>query len=1187
MRRRWQIKLLGPLAVMSLVLGCGAAGESEPMVSQQTATAPAPLPAKAEIALADLEPKLAKPVDEPGADKLPERAVEIVKQAEALLAEGRHFKATELLVRAEGFAPDSPRIQRDLGLAFAGLGERTKAEMNLRNSAAKAPDHVGVQLLLGQYAALRGKASEAVVRYRTALLCSDAEEDNPDTAEALLRLAAALDRQGYWSAALEAYRRLARLISEHGLALAQRELLQVVVTQPQRHMVAQGRLLMRLRRPAEAATILERAYRRDKSHPHAGALAVQALLEAKDYGRAEGIVMEMLEEPSQRERAVAAAVQLCREQDDPARPGELLRSYVRRGGKDVGFLIAMAETAADMGRVEEARAMLKKHAPGQPEDGGLMLRLARFYAHTGQPHAFATQLARLLTTDAPESYQVAEEVRRSAARGVEEGLVESVAASADNASGTLKPALLTVAGMLAEATGDSSTARRLLRQAIEADAAFWPAYEALEGILALAGDLDQVEELIRQLRKASPAGHAGLYLIGKSQLARGQLRDAVGNLEQARGRKSDHVPTLLLLGRGYARLGRFTDAERRLVAALRLAPNNAEVVAELFDLYVERNRLKEALTLVEGLLQRDPKSVPGRVLLGRYYFLTNQIPQARRQVERLMAEAGKDVEAQLLDVRLNLPKDLRARPIPRQQAEAGLRKLKEILRRHPSNDSAGRLYADLLVNQERYLEAAEVLEALYRRSPHDVGLAEAYLAALVDGQAEERAAQAAERMAARESVGAAMRLVAVDKLMEIKRYDRAERLIGKWLAQPADRQELRVFRSKALDLYQAADDYDKAHELIDQWIATGPEAAVLSALRGRKLHLYGLEKRYDDAVAYAEKWIRNEPDSDQPRNLLIAVLVEAEAYEKAHAVVDRWIRQAKQKDLIRQMRSAKLLIYGRQKEFGKLLAFGQEWIARDPQYHQANLVTIALLLEHEQYDSALKVAEAWLTREQKTPATAPAQSKSLTEARSSVVEVLLMANRKREALDRARSFAQAAPEDLHVLHLLYSALSALERSDEAIRLLEKMHELDPDDPGVNNDLGYHQADRGVNLEKAEYMIRRALAEKPREVAFQDSLAWVLYKQGRFAEAKTIFDRVVRADPERLHPVILDHAGDTCWRLGLKTEAMRLWERAVSMAKEKQAKDPESRKVLSRAPKKVAAGQRGKQPRLAPLARGLR
>ncbi|MGV2338638.1 MAG UNVERIFIED_CONTAM: tetratricopeptide repeat protein [Planctomycetaceae bacterium] len=41
-------------------------------------------------------------------------------------------------------------------------------------------------------------------------------------------------------------------------------------------------------------------------------------------------------------------------------------------------------------------------------------------------------------------------------------------------------------------------------------------------------------------------------------------------------------------------------------------------------------------------------------------------------------------------------------------------------------------------------------------------------------------------------------------------------------------------------------------------------------------------------------------------------------------------------------------------------------------------------------------------------------------------------------------------------------------------ILEEVYQEDPNDPGVNNDLGYLYADQGKKLEQAEKMIRIAV-----------------------------------------------------------------------------------------------------------------
>ncbi|MDE2292533.1 MAG: tetratricopeptide repeat protein, partial [Elusimicrobia bacterium] len=58
----------------------------------------------------------------------------------------------------------------------------------------------------------------------------------------------------------------------------------------------------------------------------------------------------------------------------------------------------------------------------------------------------------------------------------------------------------------------------------------------------------------------------------------------------------------------------------------------------------------------------------------------------------------------------------------------------------------------------------------------------------------------------------------------------------------------------------------------------------------------------------------------------------------------------------------------------------------------------------------------------------------------------------------------------------------------------------PNDAAALNYLGYSLADRGLELPAAEGYIRRAVALSPQDGAYQDSLGWVLHKEGRDQEA---------------------------------------------------------------------------------------
>ena len=101
--------------------------------------------------------------------------------------------------------------------------------------------------------------------------------------------------------------------------------------------------------------------------------------------------------------------------------------------------------------------------------------------------------------------------------------------------------------------------------------------------------------------------------------------------------------------------------------------------------------------------------------------------------------------------------------------------------------------------------------------------------------------------------------------------------------------------------------------------------------------------------------------------------------------------------------------------------------------------------------------------------------------------------------------------------------------------------LYPDEPLVLNYLGYSWVDKGVNLDEAFKMLRRAVDLKPTDGYIVDSLGWANYKLGHFDEATRDLERAVELKP--VDPVVNDHLGDAYWRVGRQTEAHFQWNHA--------------------------------------------
>ncbi len=142
----------------------------------------------------------------------------------------------------------------------------------------------------------------------------------------------------------------------------------------------------------------------------------------------------------------------------------------------------------------------------------------------------------------------------------------------------------------------------------------------------------------------------------------------------------------------------------------------------------------------------------------------------------------------------------------------------------------------------------------------------------------------------------------------------------------------------------------------------------------------------------------------------------------------------------------------------------------------------------------------------------------------------------------------------YILSGLYVDLDQVGKAAEQLKaLLAK----EPNNPTYNNDLGFIWADKGMNLPKAEKLIRKAIEEERKlkkklkldekaNSSYVDSLGWVLFKQGKAKEAKPYLLQAVK-DKEGQHVEIYDHLGDIHMALGERAEALAAWKKGVSLA----------------------------------------
>ncbi|MGB9474382.1 MAG: tetratricopeptide repeat protein [Candidatus Udaeobacter sp.] len=118
--------------------------------------------------------------------------------------------------------------------------------------------------------------------------------------------------------------------------------------------------------------------------------------------------------------------------------------------------------------------------------------------------------------------------------------------------------------------------------------------------------------------------------------------------------------------------------------------------------------------------------------------------------------------------------------------------------------------------------------------------------------------------------------------------------------------------------------------------------------------------------------------------------------------------------------------------------------------------------------------------------------------------------------------------------------------DKAADLLRKSIALDPANSAeACNYLGYMWADHNMNLDEAEAMIKRALELEPDNASYLDSLGWVEFRKAKFDQALTNLLRAAKtADHD--DPVIFEHIGDAYFKLNRTSEALESWQKALAL-----------------------------------------
>ena len=287
-------------------------------------------------------------------------------------------------------------------------------------------------------------------------------------------------------------------------------------------------------------------------------------------------------------------------------------------------------------------------------------------------------------------------------------------------------------------------------------------------------------------------------------------------------------------------------------------------------------------------------------------------------------------------------------------------------------------------------------------------------------------------------------------------------------------------------------------------------------------------KSYDDARRQFEVLVEEYPQNADVGMAVALLAMQANDYDAAETQLKRVLElNTKDPELAR-------FYLGQMNEERKRFDEALKWygaVTQGEQFITAQSRYAAILAKQGRLPEARKHL-------QETSARSAQQRVQLTQAEA---QLLRDANAYQEAFDLLGQALAKMPDYPDLLYDHAMAAEKVNRLDILEANLTQLIKLRPDHAHAYNALGYTFADRNQRIDEAYRLIETALKLAPDDPFIQDSMGWVLYRMGRNKEG---LDYLQRAFKQRPDPEIAAHLGEVLWTLNERDEARKIWAESL-------------------------------------------
>jgi tetratricopeptide (TPR) repeat protein len=589
-----------------------------------------------------------------------------------------------------------------------------------------------------------------------------------------------------------------------------------------------------------------------------------------------------------------------------------------------------------------------------------------------------------------------------------------------------------------------------------------------------------------------------------------------------------------------------TQAIEEYKMAMDADPSSEALQDGLANLYFKLGRIREAVAAAQEQVTKHPDDADAHILLGRVYLRSLGDGQGQQSAQMLQAAIKEyetiaklkpnDLETHLLLGQLyglnHEPLKAEAQfeiaqkidpsseevvlSMARQYTELGeLSKAAQVIADTPESDHTPRMdyaLAGIYDQMKEPKKAVEAYRAVLKADPDNAdakrGLANALMAA---GENE----------------------AAMKEFAEITKSN------------PADARSL----IQQADLERLAGDYEKALDTLAKAEAIAPNNLELDYDKALSLDALG---RYDEAIKtlqgaleYSASQDGKYSDQDRNNRALFLDRLAIVAMEKGDTdtAVDAYKQMAALggdcSTSVGGMCQAHAIdgevsAYRSVHEWSKALQVAADGAKAMPKNQDVQLTYAEQLADSGKVDEGLKVAKAQLTGKPDD-----------RTVYFTIADIDQRAKRWKDAsetLDKLESISSTNGEKAFLDYYRGSVAEQQKLFDEAEAEFKKGLALEPRSAAIDNDYGYMLADRGVRLDEAVAMIKKAVVYDPQNGAYLDSLAWAYYKQGEYALAETTELKALAREGN--DPALLAHMGDIYAKNGKLQMAADEWQKSV-------------------------------------------